>query len=225
MPGATPIVVVLAGGSNSRFWPLRAKSLFTFGGRTLLERHVAGFLAAGCRRFVVVANGETVDDVRRAVAALPADIAVAVQAQPRGMGDAVLTAAGLAPELKREPFIVTQAHDVVDPSLYVRFVAAADAAGVDGLIAGQRVAEYFPGAYLTLEGERVAGMVEKPPPGSEPSDLVSLVLHLHRRPGELLDRIRAAYADPTAADDHYERAIAALLPTSRYLLVPYDGPW
>jgi NDP-sugar pyrophosphorylase family protein len=225
MAEATPAVVVLAGGSNRRFWPLRAKSLLPFCGRSLLERHIEGFIAAGCRRFVVVANAETADAIRRLVAPLPAEVTVTVQAEPRGMGDAVLTAAAAAPELERSAFVVSQAHDVVDPSLYGRFLAAARTTGGDGLLTGQRVREYFPGAYLTLAGERVTGLVEKPPPGAEPSDVVSLVLHLHRRPAELLAAIRAAYADPTPADDHYERAIAALLPHRTYQVVRYDGPW
>lgn len=221
---AAPIVVILAGGSNSRFWPLRAKSLLRFAGRTLLERQVEAFAAAGCTRAVVVANPETVDGVRAALAGVAADVTIAVQPEARGMGDALLIAATAAPEIEREPFIVTQSHDVVEPSLYARFVAAASS-DADGLLTGQRVSAYFPGGYLALDGDRVTGLVEKPEPGTEPSDTVSLVLHLHRRPAELLAAIRAAYAGQGTADDHYERAIAALLPALVYRLVRYDGPW
>lgn len=225
MPDATPTIVVLAGGSNSRFWPLRAKSLLSLCGRTLLERHVASFVAAGARRFVVVANAATEAEVRRLAGGMPADVTVTVQARPRGMGDAVLTAAAALPGLEDGPMLVTQAHDVVDPALYRRVMALAASSAADGLLAGQRVASYFPGAYLALDGTRVVGLVEKPAPGTEPSDVVSMVVHLHRRPAGLLDRIRAAYAESNPADDHYERAIAALLPSLRYEVLPYDGPW
>ncbi|MFN8556659.1 MAG: sugar phosphate nucleotidyltransferase [Dehalococcoidia bacterium] len=221
----TPSVVVLAGGSNSRFWPLRAKSLFPIAGRTLLEHHIDGLIAAGCRRFVVVANPETREDVAAAVAGLAADVSVAVQTEARGMGDALLVAAAHEPKLARAPLMVTQAHDVVEPSLYQRFVEAARSNDASGLLAGQRVRSYFPGGYLALDGARVTGLVEKPPPGSEPSDVVSLVVHLHRRPDLLLERIRDAYAEPNPADDHYERAVASLLDGHRYDLVAYEGGW
>lgn len=223
MPSIAPTVVVLAGGSNRRFWPLRAKSLLPFAGRPLLARHIEALARAGCTRFIVVANDETVEGVRGALTGLPVEAHVVVQPQPRGMGDALLCAAAANPELAREPFLVSQAHDVIDPSFYPQFLAAAGDA--DGLIAAQRVHAYFPGAYLSLTGERVTGLIEKPAPGSEPSDLVSLVLHLHRRPAELLDAIHAAYATPADTDDQYERAIDALLPQFCYTVVPYDGPW
>jgi bifunctional UDP-N-acetylglucosamine pyrophosphorylase/glucosamine-1-phosphate N-acetyltransferase len=218
-----PCVLVLAGGSNRRFWPLRAKSLLPFAGRTLLERHIEAFIRAGCARFVVVANTETVEETRAIVSQLPARIDVVVQHEPRGMGDAVLTAAAAVPELAAGPLLISQAHDVIDGAFYARFLAAAPAA--EGLIAAQRVTAYFPGAYLSFQGNRVTGLVEKPPPGAEPSDMVSFVLHLHRRPTALLEQIHAAYAAPNPADDHYERAVAALLPDLVYEAVTYDGPW
>ncbi len=224
MPDTAPTVVILAGGSNSRFWPLRAKSLVSFGGRTLLERQITAFAATGCHRFVVVANAETVDGVN-GLPPLGVAVTVAVQQEPRGMGDAVLAAADARPELQREPFIVAQAHDVVEPSLYERFVTGLDTAGAGGLLTGQRVTEHFPGGYLALDGDRVVELVEKPAAGSEPSDIVNLVLHFHARPAQLLEQIRAAYADASTADDHYERAIAALLPHYAYRVLRYDGPW
>ncbi len=79
MERSSPVVVVLAGGNNSRFWPLRAKSLLPVCGRTLIERHIDGFTAAGCREFVVVANPDTEEEMRRAVSGLPAAVTVVVR--------------------------------------------------------------------------------------------------------------------------------------------------
>lgn len=220
-----PIVVVLAGGANRRFWPLRAKSLFPLCGQTLLERLVRGLAAAGCRRLVVVASPDTAAEVEQVSRPLPADIAVTVQPEPRGMGDALLIAAHAVPELTRGPLLVAQAHDVVEPTLYQAFLARTRRGNLDGLLTAKRVREYFPGGYLMVEGERVTGLVEKPEPGHEPSDLVSLVLHWHRHPERLLTAVQDAYRQPNAADDHYERAVAALLPALRYEVFPYEGAW
>lgn len=223
-------VVILAGGSNSRFWPLRSKSLLSFGGTTLLQQAIDRLWSLNVGPIVVVATPELEQQIGWMQQGLEARPRIAVQREPRGMGDALLAAAGALPELLDAPLAVTQAHDVVEQSLYQRFFDAAGA-GDESLITAQRVQQYFPGGYLSIEGDsaaggpRVTGLVEKPDPGTEPSDLVNIVLHLHRHPRELIDLIRAAYAEPTAADDHYERALAALLPRRRYNALIYDGRW
>jgi NDP-sugar pyrophosphorylase family protein len=220
-----PLIVVLAGGRNSRFWPLTGKSLLRFCGRTLIEHQLDAFAAAGCADAVIVASPETEADVRRAVARYGGRVRIAVQAAPRGMGDALLAAADAVGEdgLGR-PWLVTQSHDVVEPELYARVLAGADGPG-DGAIVGQEVARYFPGGYLALKGERVTAVVEKPPPGSEPSRFVNIVIHLHKQPRRLLEVVRAVYAGEGSRDDQYERALTVLCGELRYQLVPYDGAW
>lgn len=221
----TPLIVVLAGGSNSRFWPLKGKSLLRFCGRTLLEHQLDAFAEAGCGQAVVVASPETEADARRATARYGDRVRIAVQPVPRGMGDALLTAADAtdAADLDR-PWLVTQSHDVVEPEVYTRVLAATTANG-DGAIVGQERDGYFPGGYLALHGDRVTAVVEKPPPGSEPSRFVNLVIHLHKQPRRLLEAVRAVYAGASTRDDHYERALTVLCGELRYQLVPYAGPW
>lgn len=220
-----PLIVILAGGNNSRFWPLKGKSLLRFLGRTLIEHQLDAFFAAGCRDAVVVANPETEAAVRAATLSYRDRVTVAVQAEPRGMGDAVLVAAEAAGErLSGRALLVTQAHDVVDPSIYRSVLAEVDGPA-DGALAGQEVAQYFPGGYLALQGERVMAVVEKPPPGSEPSRFISFVVHLHKRPALLLDAIRQTYTSENTRDDHYERALTVLCGNLRYRLAPYQGVW
>ena len=86
--------------------------------------------------------------------------------------------------------------------------------------------EYFPGGYLEVaEGNRITNVIEKPGAGNEPSDLVAIVAHVHTDAARLLDAIRAEYASPVTTDDHYERAMAALMRSHVFQVVPYDGPW
>ena len=220
-----PLIVVLAGGSNRRMWPLKGKSLLRFAGRTLIEHQLDGFAEAGCLEAVVVANPETEADVRSAVTRYGERVTVAVQQTPRGMGDAVLVAAEAAGErLQGRPLIVTQAHDVVDPAVYRRVLTAVDGTA-DGAIVGQERGEYFPGGYLALHDGRVTAVVEKPPPGSEPSRFVNIVIHLHNRPERVLEVLRAIYTSENTRDDHYERALTVLCGELRYQLVPYEDLW
>jgi bifunctional UDP-N-acetylglucosamine pyrophosphorylase/glucosamine-1-phosphate N-acetyltransferase len=166
--------------------------------------------------------------VRATTARYGARVTVAVQPEAHGMGDALLAAASaLSEEQRRRPWLVTQAHDVVDPEVYRRVLAEAAGANAPdgGAIVGQEVGTYFPGGYLALHGERVMAVVEKPPPGSEPSRFVNLVIHLHRQPEHLLEAVRATYASDNQRDDHYERALTVLCGELTYRLVPYSGPW
>ena len=222
---ATPLIIILAGGSNSRFWPLKGKSLLRFCGRTLIEHQLDAFAEAGCFEAIIVASPETEAAVREAAARYGEGVTVAIQDVPRGMGDALLVAAEAAGErLFNRPLLVTQSHDVVDPEVYVRVLAEADGSA-DGAIVGQEISEYFPGGYLALNGDRVTAVVEKPPPGSEPSRFVNLVIHLHKRPERLLEAVRAMYTSENTRDDHYERAVTMLCGDLRYRLVPYSGAW
>jgi NDP-sugar pyrophosphorylase family protein len=222
---AEPLIVVLAGGSNSRFWPLKGKSLLRFAGRTLIEHQLDAFAEAGCRDAVVVASPETEQAVRESTARYGDRVILAIQPEPRGMGDAVLVAAEAAGErLDGRALLVTQAHDVVDPSIYRAVLGEVDGPA-DGAIAGQEVEQYFPGGYLALQGERVMAVVEKPPPGSEPSRYVSFVVHLHKRTDLLLEAIRQTYTSENTRDDHYERALTVLCGHLRYRLAPYQGVW
>src|SRR5438105_9696973 len=90
------LVVVLAGGSNSRYQPLRDKTLLPIFGRPLLAHHLDALSAAGFHDLVVVANDRTQTRVRGVVEGYrrPGSVAeVVVQREAAGMGDAVLTAA------------------------------------------------------------------------------------------------------------------------------------
>jgi bifunctional UDP-N-acetylglucosamine pyrophosphorylase/glucosamine-1-phosphate N-acetyltransferase len=68
-------------------------------------------------------------------------------------------------------------------------------------------------------------MIEKPGPDNKPSNLVNIVAHIHSNAGRLLDALRAEYAKDIPTDDHYERAMDALMKSNVYRVVPYRGPW
>jgi bifunctional UDP-N-acetylglucosamine pyrophosphorylase/glucosamine-1-phosphate N-acetyltransferase len=225
------LVVVLAGGSNSRFQPLRDKTLLPIFGRPLLAHHLDALAAAGFGDVVVVANARTEQRIRSLLAVYrrPGGIAeVVVQEQPLGMGDAVLSATRALGEAARRPLLITQAHDVVEPELFKRLAeaVAAGGEGLDGLITGKRVEQYLPAGYLQAGADgRLHGIVEKPGAGNGPSDLVNLVVHWHRDAAALCEAIRHEYEQTATSDDHYERALAARFARANYRVFPYDGTW
>jgi len=219
-----PVVLVLAGGVSSRFWPLRDKLLLPFGPRSLLERHLLCLSHLGCDRMVIVTRPDAEAEVRALASAVPGEIRVAVQQEAKGMADAVLCARPQLEAFGEGAVYVTQAHDVVEERLHAELLARWSRGGASGLIGAVRVKEYFPGGYLTLDGNRVTSVVEKPAPGSEPSDLVNLVAHIHGS-WLALEQTLSYESAHGAGDDAYERAISSLTETSYYEAHIYDGRW
>lgn len=223
----TPLLVILAGGASSRLWPLEEKSLIKFMGRPLLSLQLENYARLGLTNAVIVANPENEAQIRGLVASLPGIQAeVVVQREPRGMGDALLQLEGYLAARGNQTIYVTQVHDLTDTLLHQRMLTEYQSEMALAYLAGYRVSEYFPGGYLEVDGEgRIRNVIEKPGPGNEPSDLVSIVAHIHGDAALLLDYIRAEYAKPDKTDDHYERAMAQMMKEHVFRVVPYEGAW
>lgn len=223
----TPLLVVLAGGASSRLWPLEEKSLIEFMGKPLMALRLENYARLGLTEVVIVgnpANEAVIRDVVSGLSGIQAE--VTVQETPKGMGDALLTIEPYLQQHGNLPIYITQVHDMTDMVLHQRMLTEYQSEKALAYLAGYRVTEYFPGGYLEIdEDNRVLSMIEKPGAGNEPSDLVSLVAHIHGDALLLLDAIKAEYAKPDKSDDHYERAMAALMQDHVFQAVEYDGAW
>ncbi|HEX5367980.1 MAG TPA: NTP transferase domain-containing protein [Dehalococcoidia bacterium] len=221
-----PVVLVLAGGVSSRFWPLRDKLLIEFGSQSLLERHLRALSDLGCDHIIVVTRPDLADTVSKLGDGIAADVRVALQSEAKGMADAVLCARPALESYGDCSIYITQAHDLVERRLHADLLLewSHRTSSVAGIIAAARVASYFPGGYLTLDGIRVASVVEKPGAGNEPSDLVNLVAHLHGSWRTLTDAIKAEVQQGNL-DDAYERALTGLMQASEYIPHIYEGRW
>jgi UDP-N-acetylglucosamine diphosphorylase / glucose-1-phosphate thymidylyltransferase / UDP-N-acetylgalactosamine diphosphorylase / glucosamine-1-phosphate N-acetyltransferase / galactosamine-1-phosphate N-acetyltransferase len=227
MTNTKPALVVLAGGASSRMWPLREKSLIRFGSQTLLERQLDSLAGVGFEQAVIVTNPGNHDAVAELTAAVAGmTVQLATQAEPKGMGDALLQTRAAVEALNANAVYVTQVHDVVELALHHNILSAYAADPTQSYIAGYKVASYFPGGYLVVDaGGRITDVHEKPGAGNEPSDLVNLVAHLHQDAPALYNAIEAEYASDTHTDDHYERAMAGLMQQSVYQAVVHNGHW
>jgi bifunctional UDP-N-acetylglucosamine pyrophosphorylase/glucosamine-1-phosphate N-acetyltransferase len=222
-----PVLIVLAGGASSRMWPLREKSLLRFGELPLLLSQLYRYYDYGFRDVIIVGNPEN----RSEIAALARDarglaVDVVVQAEPKGMGDALLQIAPLLAHRPDAAIYVTQVHDVVEDRLHQDMLSLYKANPRDSYLAGVEMDDYFPGGYLKVDSSgHIQGIVEKPGPDNRPSRLVSIVAHIHSHAGRLLDAIRAEYASDIPGDDHYERAMDRLMREHTFRVVPYAGRW
>jgi len=101
---AAPTVVILAAGQGTRMKSAIPKVLHDLFGWPLVRWPVEAARAAGAARVVVVGGPD-----RALGPVLPASVELAVQAQPRGTGDAVLSA---APYIDPDARVIVVAGDV-----------------------------------------------------------------------------------------------------------------
>lgn len=223
----TPLLIILAGGASSRMSPVREKSLLRFGSEPLLINQLRRYQALGFANVIIVGNPENQADLVGLTGDLSGmTVTVVVQQEPKGMGDALLAAAAAIPNPVGQPIYVNQIHDVTDDSLHTSMLAAHNANPTHSFIAGYEHEGYFPGGYLIVDAaDRIHGIIEKPGAENRPSNLVTIVAHIHADAARLFDAIRAEYASTLTTDDHYERAMAALMTTYPFNVVRYRGEW
>jgi UTP--glucose-1-phosphate uridylyltransferase len=189
--------VIPAAGRGTRLAPAtRAvpKELLPLGTRPVLDHVLDELNAAGVARVIVVtAPGK--EAVVEHLGPNPAVTAV-LQREPRGLGHAVLQAAG---EVGDEPFVVALPDALFGgPAALRALLAAAD--GLDGAIAVERVpagrAHRYGIVGVDADG-LITHLVEKPAPGSEPSDLAIAARYV--LPPAIFDALRTT--EPGAAGE------------------------
>ena len=208
--------LLLLAGQSKRFWPLTEKTLFPICGTTLLQTQVNNLRAAGVTEIALI-GGE--HNLPQAHALFPELQTMKQEDLALGMRGALLSA---LPALKGEPAMIVGGNDVIDAEGFRLLLQSAVGKRADGAILAARTTHYFPGGYLTLEKDRIRSIVEKPGQGNEPSDLVTIVAHIHNHPARLLAALQAV---KPSADDGYEQALDRLFKESKYVATPYDGAW
>lgn len=219
MSTQTPLFVILAGGQGKRFAPLVTnKTVFPFMDQPLIKHQLDQLHRVGIRKVLIATNADN-HDYLQTLNIEDLDIQTKRQAEPLGMADAILH---LAPEIDKQPIVIMNAVDVVDDSLFKTLLDKIKTEQNDGLVTGIKVSEYFSGGYFKLDHDRVTGIIEKPQPGNEPSDLVNLVFHYFRQPQEFIELLKKIKTD---ADDAYEQALTQLMQQQEFGFVGYSGYW
>jgi len=206
--------LLLVAGQSKRFWPLTEKPLFPIAGKPLLSHIVDRLKDAGCDDIIFIGSKHNLQEVR---ALYPDSTIVEQEDMNGGMRAAMLSS---LPALGDTPVLIVSANDVVESDAYKEVVNAGKKFG--GAILAQKVSRYFPGGYLSVEGDRITGIIEKPGEGNEPSALVTIVCHYHRSSVSLLESLQDV---KHGTDDGYEQALAKLFAEHHYAPVAYEGMW
>ena len=219
MPHSTPLFVILAGGEGKRFAPLVTnKTVFPFMDQPLLLHQLEQLKRAGIKKVLIATNSDN-DSYLKKLKVKGLAIQTKRQSQPLGMADAVLN---LKKEIGNQPVVIMNAVDVVADDLFKTLLKEIKTNQPQGLVTGIKVKKYFPGGYLQLKDSRVMGVIEKPQPGQEPSDLVNLVFHYFSQPQQFIQLLKQASSQ---GDDVYEQALTELMQQQQFGFISYDSYW
>ncbi|MFH1284728.1 MAG: NTP transferase domain-containing protein [Candidatus Peregrinibacteria bacterium] len=216
-------VLVLAAGRSNRMKPVRDKNFLNFMGRPLIRRQIEALESAGFVDLILVGGAHNLGElgeVAREVQGVNVEL-VEQKDLEQGMCGAILAAKDL---IKDGEIMVFSSNDVVDQTAFELVMQAAKDEDADSYILGKKVSEYFPGGYLeTDENGFLKSIIEKPEPGTEPSDMVNLVVHLHKNSGKLIEALENV---KSKNDDLYEVALGELLKNGMKMkAVAYNGFW
>lgn len=221
----------MCGGIGKRMLPMTTdKTLLNFLGKSLIVHQIETALTAGLDQFIVIVNPENNEGIRNALSDFQdARIDYIVQQKAQGMADALLTAANL---IGNDPFILVNSNDIFSADVFTSLLNEHKLKGkYTAYITACRIKNYFPGGYLVInEKNEISGIIEKPPEGKEPSDLINIVAHLHTNPSLLFEYLSGTIS---SGDDIYEKALdkmvhaaykcKAVLYTGKWLAIKY--PW
>lgn len=221
-------VVMLAAGRSKRMKPVEDKNFLSFLGKPLLEHQLEILKKAEIEEVILVGGVHNLEKIRGMAKDLKMKIVIREQKNlDLGMCGAVLAAKDL---LGGEAVMVLSSNDIVDVEAFklILKVAGGDA---ESYILGKKVHSYFPGGYLETDKKGfIKNIVEKPEPGTEPSDLVNLVVHIHKNSKKLVKYLENV-ADPRMGtksknDDLYEQALSKMMKDGVVMkAVSYEGFW
>jgi bifunctional UDP-N-acetylglucosamine pyrophosphorylase/glucosamine-1-phosphate N-acetyltransferase len=169
-PSSLP-VVILAAGSNSRFFPLnstRHKGLIPLLGKPLIVHQLENLRQHGLSEVYIIASSRDLDQQELSETLDRhglSDISVTLieQKQPLGMGDALLQ---LDPSLLPEQFAVVFPYHVSIGKTLLDMLAV----GQPACVAVTTTSEPWLYGIVEIRENLAQGLIEKPERGSEPSD-------------------------------------------------------
>lgn len=216
-------VVMMCGGIGKRMGPItQDKSLLNFFGKPLVVHQINCAVAAGITDFIIIANPENLPSIKHVLSSVTdVQIGYQVQEKPLGMANALIST---SPLIGQEPFILVSSNDLFNTTAYTQLLSEYKSDNYISYISAFRVPEYFPGGYLEVkEGDKITNIIEKPQKGTEPSDLVNIVIHLHKDPEKLVDYLSTTKSE---SDDIYEKALNRMIHDGYEMkAIPYNDMW
>ncbi|MEI6326541.1 MAG: sugar phosphate nucleotidyltransferase [Candidatus Roizmanbacteria bacterium] len=217
-----PVVVILAGGSGTRFAPfVTNKTMWPIGGLPLIRHTINSVIQGGFRSIIVITNLSNDAYVRGIATQFDgAQIDAHLQKESNGMDDALNQ---IKDVLGNRSIFVVNGTDVLDVTLFRRVFSEIQSSP-HLLVCGRHTDLHLPVGYYVVKDEKVIMTVEKPNPTERPSNVMRLVADYFQDASEFI-RLFAQFSDATNSDNVYEQAQTILLQQYGAKLIMYDGPW
>jgi len=164
--------VILAAGRGKRLGALtadRPKPLLAVRGRPLLEWIIVGLRDEGLSEFLCVVGylGDRIREYFGTGARRGVRMDYVEQGGRHGTGAALQLGRSFAGD---EPVVMSYGDILTDPRHYAALLGRARGAHADAVMGINRLPDVSAGAAVLLEGDRVTGIIEKPPPDAGLSD-------------------------------------------------------
>ncbi|MBI1729721.1 NTP transferase domain-containing protein [Candidatus Acetothermia bacterium] len=169
--------VLLAAGESSRFWPLsegKHKSLFYLMGKPLIQWTLEGLERVGIDEVVIIQSSSCLVEKTLKAFQTRLNLSYVVQEEPKGMGDALLS----AKKVLRDSFFLLHAHQFTADQWLTAMMEKQNKTSSKLILSGQPTNQPRKYGMLKLENERVVGIVEKPSSEDAPSDIRALGIYL-----------------------------------------------
>ncbi len=166
--------VVLAAGKGVRLRPLTntvPKAMVKLKGKPLLERTIIELKEAGIEEIIIVVGylGEVIQKYfGESYEGTP--IKYILQVEQKGTAHAIAH----AEEFIKENFLVLNADVLVEKDLFKELAVVDEFDSYDAIVVGREVSDPWRYGVLSFnEDELLTGIVEKPVPGKEPSNIIN----------------------------------------------------
>jgi len=163
--------IILAAGESSRCWPINHnhKSQIRVFGKPLIYWTIKGLVEKGIEDIIVITRPDSklAEELDPLSAELKAKLSFTVQEKPLGTGDAI----SRAKDLIREPFFIFWPYKIQSGEIAEKVLAKRAEGEYEAVLVGTKTTTPWDYGILKFEGERAAGIVEKPECGKEPSDI------------------------------------------------------
>lgn len=214
------MVILLAAGDATRFWPISGKYNLYFLGKSLPDYQLEQLQRFGLTDIIIVVNEQNISFFTSLKSKFPQlNMAIVKQTIESGMAGAVLSAKKY---IQGKSILVLNQSDLFEDLIFDELLGMLKLDN-DGIMAGTMTDSDFPGGYLTLENDKVMELVEKPGINGKPSNIVKFVCDYFRTADSFIQEIERL---KTSSDDRYEQALDALIKKGlAFKFMPYKGYW
>ena len=173
--------IILAAGKGTRLAPItntRSKGMLPILGKPFLERIMRGMLSSGLRNFILVVNPDDHEIREYFQKEFSLDVQIQFIDQDRQLGTAHALRLA-APHITGDFFLSACDSLVPEGEMNLLVSTWSRYPGSQGLLSLERIPQKDADktGIVTLEGDKVSGIVEKPLPAEAPSNISSTPLY------------------------------------------------